>query len=110
VLLLVIGNFVEDVLLGGGEAGHLRAAGNGAWIRPCIRSGKAGTGRGVKIELSFEILKVEREVENVRVAVGRGWWCDYCSVGATCQRSGCPCGGNAGQETAPIDTPLVKLT
>ena len=71
MLLLVVGDFVDVVLLGGGETGDHGSAGDGAWGGSDVGGGEAGAGGGAEIELGFEVLKIQGEVEDIGVGDGR---------------------------------------
>jgi len=76
VRLLVEGDLVEDLLLGGGEVRDLDAAGDGTRARAGVRRGQTAAGGGTEVELGFEVLEIEGEVEDVGVSQGRfrgGW-------------------------------------
>src|SRR5665213_4026139 len=66
MLLLVVCDLVEDVLLRGGKNRDLGPAGDRAGASGVGR-GQAGTGCCAQIELRFEVLKIESEVEDVCV-------------------------------------------
>ena len=69
MLLFVVGDLVEDVLLGAGEPGDLSTTGYGAGSGACIGCGEAGAGGAAEVELGFEVFQVQREIEDIGVGV-----------------------------------------
>jgi len=68
VRLLVEGDLVEDLLLGGGEVRDLDAAGDGTGVGASVGRGQTVAGGGTEVELGFEVLEIEGEIEDVGVS------------------------------------------
>ena len=99
MLLLVIGDLIEDFLFGRGEVGDSCTAGDGAGAGADVRGGEAGAGCGTKVEFGFEVFEIESEVEDVGVGnagVGgdRGCGAGH-GAGAATARDKRGCGGSS---------------
>jgi hypothetical protein len=109
--LFVIGNLVEDILLSGGKPGQLRSANDRTRSCACIRGGQARSGCCTEIKFRLQILKVEREIQNIHVVIGRGGRSRRSvrrrsTASRKCGR--CSCCADARKKLAPIKSPLVR--
>ena len=102
---LILRDLVSIVGDGGGGEVDLRASGDGACGGAArISGGETAAGGCAKVELSFEVLEVEREVEHIRVSDRGGGWsgrrCRSASVvAAAYDERGCGCRACGGDET-----------
>ena len=74
MLLLGVGELVDEALLQGGEAGDLGSAvdGTGSSGAGDVGRGETRTGGGPEVKLGFEVFEVQREVEDIGVGIRRG--------------------------------------